>query len=97
LILNFSLGIPIEKLRRKLDAIQSERSEISGQLADATTRLATGCQFFLAALELRRDPRAFYEEGGTSLKAGDKRGHLHQAVRRRRGDHRCPSPVTVGM
>jgi site-specific DNA recombinase len=63
-----SPGWPKEKLRRKLDSIQAERSEISDQLADATTRLAIGRQFFLAALELLRDPRAFYEEGGTSLK-----------------------------
>jgi hypothetical protein len=63
-----SPGWPRQKLQRKLDAIRAERSEISDQLADATTRLATGRQFFLAALELLRDPRAFYEEGGTSLK-----------------------------
>jgi site-specific DNA recombinase len=63
-----SPGWPKEKLRRKLDTIQTERNEISEQLADATTRLATGRQFFLAALELLRNPRAFYEQGGTSLK-----------------------------
>ncbi len=63
-----SPGWPKQKLQRKLDAIRAERNEISEQLADATTRLATGRQFFLAALELLRDPKAFYKEGGTSLK-----------------------------
>jgi len=48
--------------------IRAERVEISEQLADSTTRLATGRQFFLAALELLRDPKSFYEQGGTSLK-----------------------------
>src|SRR5260370_10015502 len=63
-----SPGWPKQKLQRKLDRIRAERVEISEQLADATTRLATGRQFFLAALELLRDPQAFYEQGGTSLK-----------------------------
>ncbi len=63
-----SPGWPKQKLQRKLDAIRAERVEISGQLEDSTTRLATGRQFFLAALELLRDPKAFYEQGGTSLK-----------------------------
>jgi site-specific DNA recombinase len=63
-----SPGWPKEKLRRKLDGIQAEREQISAQLADATTRLEAGRQFFLAALALLRDPRAFYEQGGTSLK-----------------------------
>jgi hypothetical protein len=63
-----SPGWPREKIRKKLDAIQVERDQISGQLSDATTRLETGRQFFLAALELLRDPKAFYERGGTSLK-----------------------------
>jgi site-specific DNA recombinase len=63
-----SPGWPKQKLQRKLDKIRAERAEISDQLADATTRLATGRQFFMAALELLRDPKAFYEQGGTSLK-----------------------------
>jgi site-specific DNA recombinase len=61
-------GWPKEKLRRKLNAIAVERSEISGQMADTTTRLDVGREFFLAALALLRDPQAFYEKGGTSLK-----------------------------
>jgi site-specific DNA recombinase len=61
-------GWPKEKLRRKLDVIAGERSEISGQMADTTTRLDVGREFFLAALALLRDPQAFYEKGGTSLK-----------------------------
>jgi site-specific DNA recombinase len=61
-------GWPKEKLRRKLDAIQVERGEISTQLADTTGRLEAGREFFLAALALLRDPQAFYRQGGTSLK-----------------------------
>jgi hypothetical protein len=61
-------GWPKQKLQRKLDAIRAERSEISEQLADAITRLTMGRQFFLAALELMRDPKLAYEQGGTSLK-----------------------------
>jgi DNA invertase Pin-like site-specific DNA recombinase len=63
-----SAGWPKDKIRRKLDAIQVERDEISGQLADLTTRLTAGRDFFLAALALLRDPRGFYDNGGTSLK-----------------------------
>ncbi len=63
-----SAGWPKEKLRRKLDGIQVEREQISGQLADTTTRLTAGREFFLAALAFLRDPQAFYEQGGTSLK-----------------------------
>lgn len=63
-----SAGWPKEKIRRKLDAIQIERDEIAEQLADATTRLTAGREFFLAALALLRDPRGFYDRGGTSLK-----------------------------
>ncbi len=75
-----SPGWPKQKLQRKLGAIRAERVEISGQLADSTTRLATGRQFFLAALELLREPKAFYEQGGTSLK--EISGHdLAEAVR----------------
>jgi hypothetical protein len=62
-----SPGWPKEKLRRKLDAIQAEREEISAQLADTTNRLEVGRDFFLTALTLLRDPQAFYRQGGTSL------------------------------
>jgi|SRR5215470_11239621 len=61
-------GWPKEKLRRKLDGIRAERDQIAGQLADASTRLEAGRAYFLAALELLRDPKTFYEQGGTSLK-----------------------------
>lgn len=63
-----SPGWPKEKIRGKLDVIRIEREEISGQLADATSRLAAGREFFLAALALLRDPKAFYDQAGTSLK-----------------------------
>jgi site-specific DNA recombinase len=65
-----SPGWPKEKIRRKLDTIQAERDEITDQLADASTRLTAGREFFLAALALLRDPRGFYDQGGTSLKRG---------------------------
>jgi site-specific DNA recombinase len=61
-------GWPKEKLGLKLNAIRQERGEISEQLADTTTRLEVGREFFLAALALLRDPQAFYKAGGTSLK-----------------------------
>ena len=51
-----------------MEAIQHEREDISGQLEDASTRLGTGRDFFLAALALLRDPQAFYERVGTSAK-----------------------------
>jgi hypothetical protein len=52
----------------QLDIIRAERDQITGQLADAGTRLKAGRAYFLAALELLRDPKAFYDQGGTSLK-----------------------------
>ncbi len=61
-------GWPKEKLRRKLDSIQAERDEVSGQLADTASKLEVGRQLFLSAMQLLRDPQAFYEQGGTSLK-----------------------------
>jgi hypothetical protein len=57
-------GWPKEKLRRKLDAIQAERDQITGQLTDITTRLTAGREFFL----LLSDPQAFYDQSGISLK-----------------------------
>jgi len=61
-------GWPKAKLQRKLDGIQAERDQIRGQVDDTGTRLEVGRQFFLAALALLRDPQAFYEQGGTSLR-----------------------------
>ncbi|WP_194904372.1 recombinase family protein [Catenulispora rubra] len=61
-------GWPKEKLRRKVEAIRTEREEIATQLADTSSRLTAGRAFFLAALELLRDPQGFYERAGTSLK-----------------------------
>ncbi|WP_410671267.1 recombinase family protein [Amycolatopsis sp. cmx-4-68] len=59
---------PQEKLRKKITSVQAEREVIAGQLADATSKLATGREYFLSALALLRDPAAFYERGGTALK-----------------------------
>jgi len=53
-------GWPKAKIQKKLAAIASERTEITGQLTDSTTKLDVGRQFFLSALELLRDPQAFY-------------------------------------
>ncbi|MGH3799922.1 MAG: hypothetical protein ACRDTD_07300 [Pseudonocardiaceae bacterium] len=61
-------GWPKAKLQKKLHAIASERAEIEGQLADTASKLDTGRQFFLTALELLRDPQAFYRRGSASIK-----------------------------
>lgn len=61
-------GWPKEKLRQRLDAIAVERATISDQLASTASKLATGREFFLAALKLLSEPQAFYERGGTSLR-----------------------------
>ena len=52
---------PQDKLKQKLVAIRHEREEISRQLDDAGGKLEIGRQFFLLALELMRDPKAYYE------------------------------------
>jgi site-specific DNA recombinase len=61
-------GWPKDKLRRKLDSIQAERSQLQDQLADASSRLDIGRAFFIAALALLRSPQEHYQRVGTSLK-----------------------------
>lgn len=43
--------------------IATERSEIQAQLADTTSTLETGRQFFEHAFELLADPQCFYRRG----------------------------------
>jgi site-specific DNA recombinase len=61
-------GWPKVKIQKKLAVIVSERAEIEGQLTNATTKLDAGNTFFLTALELRRDPQAFYRWGSMGVK-----------------------------
>jgi site-specific DNA recombinase len=61
-------GWPKAKLQKKLASIAGQRAEIEGQLADTTSKLDMGRKFFLTALELLRDPQAFYRRGGAGVK-----------------------------
>ncbi|WP_414636471.1 recombinase family protein [Actinophytocola sp.] len=61
-------GWPKAKIQKKLAGLAAERAEIEGQLADTTTKLDTGRQFFLTALELLKDPQAFFMKGGAGIK-----------------------------
>jgi hypothetical protein len=46
----------------------SVQRDLVGSYQRQLSAVGVGRQFFLAALELLRDPQAFYEQGGTSLK-----------------------------
>ena len=48
--------------------LRVERAEITAQLADTTTKLDTGWQFFLTALELLSDPQGFYTRGNEKVR-----------------------------
>lgn len=61
-------GWPKGKIKRKLDGIAVERAEIEGQLADTTTKLDAGRQFFTLALDLLANPQAFYRRGNARVK-----------------------------
>ena len=61
-------GWPKTKLKAKLDTIAAERAEIQGQLADTTTKLDAGRQFFTLALDLLADPQAFYRRGNAHVR-----------------------------
>jgi site-specific DNA recombinase len=74
-------GWPKEKIRRKLDGIRADREQIAGQLTDASNRLEAGRSFFLAALELLRDPRAFLRAGWHQPEEGHEQDRIHQAIR----------------
>jgi site-specific DNA recombinase len=59
---------PQARLKTKLAAIRRERAEIEAQLADTTTKLDTGRQFFQTALELLSDPQGFYRRGNGKVR-----------------------------
>jgi site-specific DNA recombinase len=59
---------PREKIKKKLAGIETERAEIAAQLADTTSKLDTGRQFFILALELLSDPQGFYQRGNAAVK-----------------------------
>lgn len=61
-------GWPQEKLKARLAAVARERGAIEEQLADATSSLETGRQFFTLALELLTDPQGFYRRGNEQVK-----------------------------
>lgn len=48
--------------------ILTQRSQIQNQLADTTSTLATGRQFFEHAFELLADPQGFYRSGNAGVK-----------------------------
>jgi hypothetical protein len=58
---------PEGKIKAKLAAVRTERAQLQGQLADITTRLDTGRQYFLTALDLLSDPEAMYRRGDDDI------------------------------
>ena len=59
---------PREKIKKKLAGIERERAKIQAQLADTTSTLAEGQQFFALALNLLADPQGFYRRGSDAVK-----------------------------
>lgn len=59
---------PKAKIQKKLAGIEQERAEIQAQVADTTSKLDTGRQFFTLALELLSDPQGFYQRGNHAVK-----------------------------
>jgi site-specific DNA recombinase len=59
---------PKVKIQKKLATIEAERAEIAAQLTDTTSKLDTGRQFFMLALELLSDPQGFYRSGNAAVK-----------------------------
>jgi site-specific DNA recombinase len=59
---------PHAKIKAKLAALQSDRQDIERQLAETGSKLDTGRQFFLLALDLLADPHAFYRAAGERLR-----------------------------
>jgi hypothetical protein len=62
-------GWPKDKLRAKIDAIRSERTQIQDILADAEQRLDRGREVFRHALALLEAPQAAYEYGGEVVRS----------------------------
>jgi site-specific DNA recombinase len=59
---------PQAKIKQKLAQITADRTEIGRQLQEARTRLDTGRQFFMLALDLLQDPQACYLRAGGDLR-----------------------------
>lgn len=59
---------PRAKTKGKLAGIERERAEIQAKLADTTSKLETGRQFFAAAPDLLADPQGFYQRGSSAVK-----------------------------
>ncbi len=59
---------PKAKIKKKLATIETERAEIAAQLADTTSKLDAGRQYFALALELLSDPQGFYRRGNAAVK-----------------------------
>jgi site-specific DNA recombinase len=58
---------PQEKIEAKLAAVRTERAQIEARLADTTTKLDTGRQYFLTALDPLTDPQAMYRRGNDDV------------------------------
>jgi len=59
---------PQDKIKAKLAAVWTERAQIESQLSGTTTKLDTGRQYFLTALDLLADPQAMYRRGNDDVK-----------------------------
>ncbi len=59
---------PRDKIKTKLATIEQERTEIHAQLADTTTKLEAGRDFFKHALTLLADPQGFCRRGSNDVK-----------------------------
>jgi DNA invertase Pin-like site-specific DNA recombinase len=61
-------GWPNEKIKQKLNQIETERAAIAKQLDGTGSQLESGRQLVLLVLDLLSDPQEFYRRGGTKLK-----------------------------
>jgi site-specific DNA recombinase len=59
---------PHAKIKAKLAALQSDREDIERQLAETGSKLDTGRQFFVLALDLLANPQTFYRAAGERLR-----------------------------
>jgi site-specific DNA recombinase len=62
-------GWPKDKLRQKITAIRTERTQIQRSLDQAGHELETGRQVFYQALELLDEPAAMYGRSGEAVRA----------------------------
>ncbi|PRY40525.1 recombinase family protein [Umezawaea tangerina] len=69
---------PRAKIKSKLAGIERERAEIQAQIADTTSKLEAGRQFFGAALDLLADPQGFYRRGSDTVKRAITKVMFHK-------------------